>query len=262
MANEKAPRQGEDSFNLEYLHGSSEVRQRASLSMLFAERGGGSLTLGNGRFAFIPGDVMLIPQGSDARLETEGEDTRAVLLSIRAYYLSEEAREAFCRSAPVVRSAALSGVVREMTERISSELRIGDAMSRDAARAIATELLAAVLRAENEFAPSTQLSHSVSATLDYIERHSAERITLSDMAAACKVSEAYLSRRFKAEVGIGFADYVASVRLNRAEIMLREMPKMSITEIAFSCGFNDSNYFSDKFKKHFGISPLKFRKSK
>ncbi len=34
----------------------------------------------------------------------------------------------------------------------------------------------------------------------------------------------------------------------------------SVCEIAYDCGFHDSNYFSALFSRHFGISPLKFRK--
>ena len=79
------------------------------------------------------------------------------------------------------------------------------------------------------------------------------------MARMCKVSVAYLSRKFKEELGDGFSDYLSLSRLQRAETLLLESPEMSITEVAFSSGFNDSNYFSDKFKKQFGMSPLKFR---
>ena len=35
----------------------------------------------------------------------------------------------------------------------------------------------------------------------------------------------------------------------------------SITDIAFECGFNDSNYFGDAFRKAKGISPHKYRKN-
>ncbi len=36
----------------------------------------------------------------------------------------------------------------------------------------------------------------------------------------------------------------------------------SITEIAEKCGFNDSNYFGDAFRKVKGVSPNKYRKNK
>ena len=35
----------------------------------------------------------------------------------------------------------------------------------------------------------------------------------------------------------------------------------SINEIALKCGFNDSDYFGNAFKRTKGISPLKYRKN-
>jgi len=37
--------------------------------------------------------------------------------------------------------------------------------------------------------------------------------------------------------------------------------KLTVTDIAISCGFNDSNYFKDAFKKTYGLSPRHYRKS-
>jgi AraC family L-rhamnose operon regulatory protein RhaS len=42
--------------------------------------------------------------------------------------------------------------------------------------------------------------------------------------------------------------------------MLKEEDTKKVSEIAYICGFNDSNYFSDKFKRTYGISPLAFSK--
>ena len=34
----------------------------------------------------------------------------------------------------------------------------------------------------------------------------------------------------------------------------------SITDIALRCGFSDSNYFKDSFKKKYGVTPRAYRK--
>ena len=41
--------------------------------------------------------------------------------------------------------------------------------------------------------------------------------------------------------------------------MIKNEPNKTISEIAYECGFNDGNYFSYKFKKMYGISPIKAR---
>ena len=85
-------------------------------------------------------------------------------------------------------------------------------------------------------------------------------ISLSEMAESFSVSAEHLSRMFKKETGFGFNEYVTLVRLQRAESMLKNENGKSISEIAYACGFNDSNYFSDKFKKAYGVVPSEIRK--
>jgi AraC family L-rhamnose operon regulatory protein RhaS len=34
-----------------------------------------------------------------------------------------------------------------------------------------------------------------------------------------------------------------------------------VTEIAFACGFNDSNYFTSRFHREIGMTPLKYRRN-
>lgn len=50
----------------------------------------------------------------------------------------------------------------------------------------------------------------------------------------------------KKETGFGFSEYLNLLRLQYAETLLQQSDKLSISE---QCGFNDSNYFSVKFKK-------------
>ena len=144
---------------------------------------------------------------------------------------------------------------------IEDEYQAKRAFREEKIKVLAASLAITLARADSSYVANAGSSPAVTSTLAYIREHSSEKFSLSDMAALAKVSAAYLSRRFKAEVGMGFADYLASFRLERARTMLKESPEMSITEIAFSAGFNDSNYFSDKFKRKFGLSPLKYRNS-
>ena len=76
------------------------------------------------------------------------------------------------------------------------------------------------------------------------------------------VSVEHLSRTFKLCTGFGFNEYVTLLRLRHAEEMIKSNPEMTISEIAYECGFNDGNYFSYKFKKMYGIPPIKARETK
>ena len=95
----------------------------------------------------------------------------------------------------------------------------------------------------------------------YMYEHFSEKITLDDMAKKFSMSRSYLSKKFKASTGFGFKEYLINVRIKNACTLLLQTNK-SITDIAFECGFNDSNYFGDAFRHIKGISPNKYRKNK
>ena len=84
---------------------------------------------------------------------------------------------------------------------------------------------------------------------------------LEDMSDKFHISRSYLSKKFKAVTGFGFKEYIVNVRIKNACRLLLETNK-SITDIAFECGFNDSNYFGDAFRHVKGVSPNKYRKNK
>lgn len=74
--------------------------------------------------------------------------------------------------------------------------------------------------------------------------------------AACAAS---LGRRVTDITGVSPNGYLLRIRICAAQRMLRETSK-SVTEIAFSCGFNDSNYFTNRFHRETGMAPLAYRK--
>ncbi|WP_431137979.1 helix-turn-helix domain-containing protein, partial [Psychroserpens mesophilus] len=53
------------------------------------------------------------------------------------------------------------------------------------------------------------------------------------------------------------ADYVRHVRLETARNLLRKTD-MNISEVVYSVGFNSRSYFSNIFKKQYGLSPSDF----
>ncbi len=93
----------------------------------------------------------------------------------------------------------------------------------------------------------------------YICEHSSQPLTSADVAREVGFSPNYLSRKFRLTAGIGLHEYLVFVRLRRAaqELVSTADP---IGAIALRCGFSDSNYFKDSFKKKFGVTPREYRK--
>lgn len=96
--------------------------------------------------------------------------------------------------------------------------------------------------------------------LHYVQHFYALDPSLQQTANAIHISDAYLSRLFKSELGTSYSRFLTEVKLTHAMHLLLNT-NFSISEIASQCGYQNSNYFSDAFKKVIGMSPLKYKKS-
>jgi len=95
-------------------------------------------------------------------------------------------------------------------------------------------------------------------TNEYIRTHMSEKITLDAVAGNVFLSKAYFSKIISDELGMPFTDYLASIRIDRSKILLRESD-LSIVQIAKEVGFSDQAYFSRVFKSLVGTTPGKYR---
>ncbi len=97
--------------------------------------------------------------------------------------------------------------------------------------------------------------------LAYIQTNASAALTAEGLCQTFSCSRSYFSHTFKKYVGKSFREYLTDIRLERAKRLL-ELSALNVTEIAYSVGFQDSNYFSTVFKKSVGVSPLTYRKKR
>lgn len=97
-------------------------------------------------------------------------------------------------------------------------------------------------------------------TIEYINDHFNENITLNELADMNYITPGYLSSVFKKATGFNISNFIQTRRLIHAKNLLCETDD-SISVISEKCGFNDSNYFSVVFKKYTSQSPLQYRKT-
>jgi AraC-like DNA-binding protein len=96
--------------------------------------------------------------------------------------------------------------------------------------------------------------------IKYVDEHYDQKITLKALATMANISPHHLCRLFKSITGMPPIVYVNYLRINAAMALLQEH-HLSVSEVALTVGFNDSNYFSRLFKKYKKISPTAVRKS-
>jgi AraC-like DNA-binding protein len=85
-------------------------------------------------------------------------------------------------------------------------------------------------------------------------------ISLADLANDCGLSASHFSRAFRQSTGLSPHRWLVRRRVDRAKRLLPDR-KLSLAEIALSCGFTDQSHFTRVFSAIVGISPGAWRRS-
>ena len=94
--------------------------------------------------------------------------------------------------------------------------------------------------------------------LQYMSDNCAKQMSIPVLAKKFGLSQKNLERLFLHSVKMPPVSYLLDLRLQTAAEKIRST-KATISEIAFSCGFSDSNYFTKLFRKKYGMAPRSFR---
>jgi AraC-like DNA-binding protein len=103
-------------------------------------------------------------------------------------------------------------------------------------------------------------SKRVQKVLNYLQLHCREDVHLNDVAAHIGMSSASFSRFLKKRSGKNFVEYLNDLRLGYAthDLVNTNNP---ISEICYSCGYNNISNFNRIFKQRKGVTPKEFRET-
>ncbi len=93
---------------------------------------------------------------------------------------------------------------------------------------------------------------------EYIFKNFTQNISLTELAKHCCVSLFHFNRTFKQLSSFSPYQYLQSLRLKNAEMLLKTSA-ISITDVCYMSGFNSLDYFSSAFSKKYKLSPSKYR---
>lgn len=95
---------------------------------------------------------------------------------------------------------------------------------------------------------------AVEKALRYIESNLTSELSLERVATEVKFAPSYFHKLFKASTGKPLHQYIEDLRIEKA-IDLLITTEMTLTQIAYECGFSSQSYFSYAFKRHTGMTP-------
>ena len=109
-----------------------------------------------------------------------------------------------------------------------------------------------------KYSQVNQTSQIFNDIADYVQYHSSENISVSQVAEYFGYNPKYLSSFFKSQSGMTLKQFMLQAKMDTAKAELTDT-NHSISQIAYNVGFNDAHNFTNAFKKITGLSPSEYR---
>ena len=209
----------------------------------------------NKTYRLTAGDIVVIPPGLIHKVIYESPSHSRMLFNCTADFVPASVRKVEDRITYFPQTPETAKQITSLYRKIREASAKPDEFWEDSLRCHISQLF--LLMAKSSCHPASRSAGSpfVENAVEYIRANYMYRLTLPETARHCAVSPEHLSRVFKRETGFGFNEYLNLYRLKKAESILKSGKAGSIAQVASLCGFSDSNYFSNTYKKMFGISP-------
>lgn len=152
---------------------------------------------------------------------------------------------------------------RHLYEKIYHEYTTRERGFQSLTRAYLIELIIKMFREIEKQSPAFTESHQelVMKAITYMQENYTSTINLDEIISGIFLSKDYFRQIFKKTTGISISTYIQNLRITEACRLLDETTYNS-AEIAYKCGFNDTKFFYQTFKKIMGMTPAEYRREK
>lgn len=221
----------------------NEFKVRDETMVHYVEKGKGYVSINGTTYTVKEGELFIIPAKIEASYYADKDDP----WFYRYINFDGELSKDFAKL-PTVISFKYGDIFREMTDLQNNigerEYLLAALLFRLYAKLFATE------RYTSEYVKEIQFLIRQS----YFD----PEFRIKNIIPEFNFNPNYLSTAFKKQTGISMQDYLTSVRMEFAAIKLEHGENVS--DAAIHCGYKDLANFSKAFKKHYGISPIQWKK--
>jgi len=160
-------------------------------------------------------------------------------------------------------ASGLPRVLALMLASVSTDIACIDDDSRKHIGDTLTSLVCAITKGREHVEGDDTISASIlrQRILDFVQKNLFDpELSIETIAASLRCSKRYLHRTFEQEA-LTLERYIWDARLERcrAALLGAQAGRLSLSQVAFSCGFNSSSHFSRAFKQRYGMTPREFR---
>ena len=235
----------------------------STYEIYYLERGQVTYVIGDEIYNVLAGDVVLIPRSTIHNTVYGDTESERLLINFPKGAVPDPALLSCFDERIVSLDAQASALFSDLFDKMLREHSDADRYSPMMMTQLLGEMLVCFCRMGARKAPAQLDSYTelMRTAVKYINANSHADISLSEVAETVGLSRSFFSKKFKEITGFGFNEYLVLVRVMNAKQMLAS-GTMSVTGVAFACGFNDSSYFASVFRKHIGMTPHKYAKQR
>jgi AraC family transcriptional regulator len=215
----------------------------------------------------VHGDIDIIPVGVPSVWQMHDENDRAVLMVLSRTILNQvaeesgfSARDVELRNRFMARDRQLESIAWAM----KSELELGSPSGQLYLDGLALSAAARLVSGHSSIAVEERRyggleGRRLKRTLEFIEEHLAEELSLSRLAEVAEMSVSHFRGGFRESIGASVHQYVIERRVERAKSLLMR-DGQSIAEIALAAGFTHQSHLSRHMQRSTGFSPLQMKR--
>ena len=199
------------------------------------------------------GSALVCPEGRPHAQQFGARGARKIIVTPGLALLDYLVTTTPFRSGPTISSTAIG----RLAARIDTERRTDDLFSKAAIEGIVWQVAAEMGRGlAGSAVPASAIVRRACALIDAIE---GQPVSMSALCRQVDCHPATLTRTFRREHGCTPGEYQRRLRVSKAADMLTAT-RLSIAEIAASCGFCDQAHLARSFRTVLGCSPSDYRR--
>jgi len=246
-----------NAFSAQEIYGLSPTPHiHPHIELICLREGSAVCTVDNKEFVIEAGDMILIFPN---QIHFYHECTPTVgYMSIFSPDLFRELKDLFYKNIPtypVVKSESLSFGMPDKLKHIVNLEQGNSPFEKISANGYLLAFLGETL-SHMTFVPTPSDQDSIKKLLHYCSANYTEPLTLDMVSKQLHLSKYHISHIFKERMGIGFTDFLNSLRTEHACELLEK--GTSITEVAFSSGFSSIRTFNRVFVQNMGMTPREY----
>lgn len=247
------------------------VHQHPEAEVCFMPWDTGVMLIDNLAYPFCPGDMFLIPGNTYHHPVFDSPNNRGLIVVYFSAQFVDQIPSAWIDLKTLLTSPG-GGIKLEVSLQAAELMLEMEVLLHSAGKGDTIICQGIFLHLMSYFAEELSLqnrhlrqkNHTLikkfSKILDYIHSNISSNIDLPDLCRRAGMSRSRFCEEFRVCFGITATQYIQQARLEKSKYLLRSS-SLSISEIAYACGYNWPSFFNRVFKQSAGVSPSEFRRN-